>query len=107
MNYRFMRVIVFFDMPTTTAQDKREYHHFHKFLIKSGFMMMQYSVYSKLVLNTTMANILCKNIRKEVPKNDSIIQLLMITEKQYSRMEFLVGEKRSSILDDDRRLVIL
>ena len=56
MSYRFMRVIVFFDLPTLTLEDKKEYRNFRKFLLKRGFAMMQESVYSKLALNTTVAN---------------------------------------------------
>ena len=51
-----MRVIVFFDLPTQTLEDKREYRKFRKFLIKKGFLMMQESVYCRLVLNQTVAN---------------------------------------------------
>ena len=47
MSYRFMRVIVFFDLPTLTLEDKKEYRNFRKFLLKRGFAMMQESVYSK------------------------------------------------------------
>jgi len=39
-----MRVIVLFDLPTITEQDRRNYRLFRKHLIKSGFMMLQESV---------------------------------------------------------------
>ena len=35
MSYRYMRVIVMFDLPTITANDGREYRKFRKFLIKN------------------------------------------------------------------------
>ena len=53
MSYRFMRVIVFFDLPTETTEDKKNYRKFRKFLIKGGFLMLQESVYAKLALNYT------------------------------------------------------
>ena len=43
-----MRVMVFFDLPTESLDDKREYRKFRKYLIKKGFMMLQESVYCKL-----------------------------------------------------------
>lgn len=46
-----MRLLIFFDLPVETSKDRKEYTRFHKFLIKSGFIMMQKSVYSKLVIN--------------------------------------------------------
>ena len=48
MSYRFMRVLVLFDLPMNNSAQIREYNQFRKFLIKSGFMMMQKSVYCKL-----------------------------------------------------------
>ena len=43
-----MRIIVFFDLPVITAKSRRDYYNFRKYLIKSGFVMMQESVYCKL-----------------------------------------------------------
>lgn len=101
-----MRVIVFFDLPTESLDDKREYRKFRKFLIKKGFLMMQESVYSKLALNTTVADSIVQAVKSNKPKN-GLVQLLVITEKQFNRMEFIVGQKENSIIDSDDRLVIL
>ena len=51
MNYKFMRLIVFFDLPMQTDREKKEYARFHKYLVRNGFIMMQKSVYSRLVIN--------------------------------------------------------
>lgn len=101
-----MRIIVFFDLPTLTSKDMREYRRFRKYLLKTGFIMNQESVYSKLALNTTVANTIINNIKKNKPE-EGLVQLLSVTEKQYSRMEFIVGSKKTGILDDDKRLVII
>ena len=101
-----MRVIVLFDLPVTTAAQRREYTRLRKFLLKSGFVMQQESVYSKLALNTTVAQRIAENVRKSKP-NEGLVQMLTITEKQYSRMEILVGETKSEVLQSDERLVIL
>lgn len=106
MSYRFMRVMVFFDLPTTTKKDIREYTKFRKFLIRSGFVMMQESVYSKIALNTTAVDAIVRNVRKNKPP-DGLVQMLTITEKQFSRMEFVVGNSKTDVLDTDDRLVIL
>lgn len=101
-----MRVIVFFDLPTETALNRREYARFRKFLIKEGFIMMQESVYCKLALNLTVASAVIDRIKKNKPSG-GLIQLLTITEKQYNSMEFVVGRKSSDTVDSDERLVIL
>ena len=68
MNNKFMRIMVFFDLPMETSRDRKEYTIFHKFLIKSGFIMMQKSVYSKLVINNVTSQAV-KNKIYENPAN--------------------------------------
>lgn len=106
MSYRFMRVIVFFDLPMLTSENKREYTRFRKYLLKSGFVMMQESVYSKLAPNASVSGAIVEKVKKNKPK-EGLVQLLTITEKQYAKMEYLVGEAVSTVLDTDERLVVL
>ena len=89
MNLRVMRVIVFFDLPITTIQGIRAYTKFRRFLLKDGFIMMQESVYSKLAQNQLAANSLISHIRKNSP-DEGLIQILTVTEKQYSSERMIV-----------------
>lgn len=106
MSYRFMRILVMFDLPVVTAAERREYVKFRKYLIKSGFLMMQESVYCKLSPNSTLADAMIENVRRNKPEK-GLVQVLKVTEKQYAKMEFIVGEGRSEVLSSDDRLVIL
>ena len=106
MSYRYMRIIVMFDLPVTTASDRREYTRFRKYLIKNGFLMMQESVYCKLAQNSTAPDLIVQNVKKNKPIS-GLVQTLRITEKQFSRMEYIVGEKTNEVLDSDERIVIL
>ena len=101
-----MRVIVFFDLPVVTGEERKAYTQFRKFLLKSGFMMVQESVYCKLALNGSAVNSIIDNVRKNSPAK-GLIQILTITEKQYSKMDMIIGDLKSEILDSDERLVIL
>ena len=101
-----MRVILFFDLPTETLENKREYRKLRKCLIKKGFLMMQESVYCRLVINQTVAGAVVASVKKNKPK-DGLVQLLVVTERQFAKMEYICGEKTSSIVDTDSRLVIL
>ena len=38
---------------------------------------------------------------------DGLVQMLVITEKQFSKMEYVVGEKQTTVLDSDERIVVL
>lgn len=95
-----------FDLPVGTAAERRNYSLFRKYLIKSGFLMMQESVYCKIAPNATVADFIIENVRKNRPSS-GLVQLLKVTEKQYARMEYIIGEAKSEVLDSDERLVIL
>ncbi|NLY09586.1 MAG: CRISPR-associated endonuclease Cas2 [Tissierellia bacterium] len=101
-----MRIMVFFDLPTVSSEDLREYRIFRKELIKLGFMMLQESVYVRLALNATVEKAMIDKLRKIKPEK-GLVQVLSITEKQYNNMETLVGEVKSETLDTDDRMVIL
>ena len=101
-----MRTIVFFDLPNVYSKDKRNYLMFRKFLINEGFIMMQESVYSKIVLNSTQSSSLIERIRKKSPKK-GIIQVMNITEKQYSQIEYIIGNNNSKIISSEDKLIVL
>lgn len=101
-----MRMIVFFDLPTITHYDRKEYRKFRKFLIDEGFIMMQESVYSKLLLNSTATASMRYRLEKNKPKK-GLVQLLNITEKQFASIAYIVGKDNSKVRDDDDRIVII
>lgn len=106
MSFRFMRILVFFDLPTQTAKDRKIYTKFRKHLINEGFIMLQESVYAKLALNNSIVNSIKEKIYKNKPPK-GIVQMLVITEKQFSGIEYIVGNKNNNVLDDTERLIIL
>lgn len=95
-----------FDLPVTTPANLKEYREFRKFLLKSGFIMMQESVYCKLVLNATVANAVIALVRKNKPA-EGIVQVFLLTEKQFSKIEIITGEYKRDTLDTDERLTVL
>ncbi len=68
--------------------------------------MLQESVYCKLALNATVSEAVVQGIRKNKP-SDGLVQVLTLTEKQFSKMELITGEYKSEVLQSDKRLVIL
>ena len=101
-----MRVMVMFDLPVLTALDRKEYTKFRKYLIKTGFLMLQESIYCKLAQNQSAADYIIENIRKNKPPK-GLVQAMKITEKQFARMEYIVGNYSSEVIDSDERLIIL
>ncbi|MDD8049434.1 MAG: CRISPR-associated endonuclease Cas2 [Thomasclavelia sp.] len=101
-----MRIIVFFDLPTLTYKEQKDYRHFRKRLINNGFLMMQESVYCKLALNSSIVKAETEKLEKYKPKK-GIIQVLVITEKQFSSMKYLLGKKTTNVNDSKERLVVI
>lgn len=101
-----MRILVFFDLPVETSKERADYRAFRRFLIKSGFVMMQESVYSKIVLNNTVGESIKESVRKHCAKK-GLVQMLTVTEKQFERMECVVGEVSSDVVSDDKRFVVI
>ena len=106
MSYRYMRILVMFDLPVTTAAEQRAYTLFRKYLLKNGFLMLQESVYCKIAQNPVAADSVIDALRKNKPPT-GLVQLLRVTEKQYAKMEYIAGESQLDVLNDDRRLVVL
>lgn len=101
-----MRVLVFFDLPVETNENKRDYRRFRKLLIDNGFIMLQESVYCRMVLNQSVVEMITSIIRKNKPPK-GLVQILTVTEKQFSRMEYVTGEYTSDVIQSDERLIIL
>jgi len=101
-----MRVMVLFDLPMETVEQRRAYRKFRKSLIRHGFLMFQESVYVKLALNPTAQKTIMNNIRKMSPK-EGLVNMLCLTEKQFQRIECVVGKNRSDLISSTERLVIL
>ncbi|WP_261428991.1 CRISPR-associated endonuclease Cas2 [Berryella wangjianweii] len=89
---RFMRLIVFFDLPVNDYRRQRAYRAFRKFLIHEGYLMMQESVYSKLVLNEGASAAAIARLRKNAP-SQGLVQVLKVTERQFSSMVYVTGRK--------------
>lgn len=88
--YRVMWVFVFFDLPTDTKKDRKNYAFFRKQLQKDGFTMLQFSIYVRHCNSRENAEVHVKRVRSFLaPKGEIII--FSLTDKQFGMMEFFRG----------------
>lgn len=106
LNYRFMRLMVFFDLPTVTSEDRRNYRKFRKNLISNGFFMLQESVYCRMLINESMARSVVDKIESFKPPA-GLICAMIVTEKQFAGISFIIGENKTDVVTTDKSLVIL
>ncbi len=93
---KFMRMIVFFDLPTVDAQDRKAASKFRKFLLKDGYHMMQFSVYTRVCNGVDAVKKHEARLYASIPSKGAV-RLLVLTDKQYNTMKILLGTK---IFDD-------
>lgn len=89
---RIMRVIVMFDLPTKTTAEKKRYLEFKRFLEEDGYIMEQFSVYSRTALGGAPAAALRQRLRRNVPPRGAV-HVLELTERQYAARETLVDTR--------------
>ncbi|HOX22523.1 MAG TPA: CRISPR-associated endonuclease Cas2, partial [Elusimicrobiales bacterium] len=87
---RFMRLLVFFDLPVQTKEERRHATQFRKFLLNDGYFMLQWSVYCRICRGEDNAQTHLNRLKGAVPAKGSI-RSLQITDQQYGRMQLLLG----------------
>lgn len=75
-----------FDLPVETSANQRNYRKFKKFLHVNGYAMVQYSIYSKIVMNHSALQFQKKKLQANLPPQGHVSSLL-VTEKQFANME--------------------
>lgn len=87
---QFMRIVLFFDLPVTTKVARRHYTYFHAFLLRDGYDMLQFSVYSRLCNGMDQSQKHLVRIEQNLPPEGSI-RTLCLTDKQFGRMQHWIG----------------
>jgi len=90
-----MWVFVMFDLPVTTAVERKNYREFRKQLLKRGYLQLQFSVYARPCHSDENAQTHRDRIKKHLPP-DGQVRIAMFTDKQFSRMELFFGNKRGN-----------
>lgn len=93
--WRSMWVIAMFDLPTDTPDERRAYARFRKELLKDGFTMMQYSVYTRHCASIENAKIHVDRMGGVVPSRGEV-RFITVTDKQFSRIQIYAGKQRKS-----------
>jgi CRISPR-associated protein Cas2 len=85
-----MRMMVFFDLPVVSKQDRRAYTLFRRFLLNDGYDMIQYSIYGRILNGNDAEEKHMKRLLANLPPEGSV-RVLTVTEKQFASMKLLVG----------------
>lgn len=87
-----MWLFVFFDLPTETHQDRKNYTKFREAMLNDGFMMFQFSIYVRHCASRENMEVHLKRIKKSLPPQGKV-GIMWITDKQFSMIELYEGKK--------------
>lgn len=90
--YRIMWVLVMFDLPTETKQDRKVYAKFRKQILDNGFSMFQFSMYIRHCSSRENADVHIKRVKGILPPKGHV-GILNITDKQFGMMEIFRGKE--------------
>ncbi len=81
--YRLMWVLVMFDLPVETSEQRKAANGFRKHLLDIGFERCQYSVYLRFVEGRDQADTMTRRVQAGLPGGGKVY-VLFFTDKQYA-----------------------
>lgn len=104
--YQTVWLIVLFDLPTSSAEERTDYRHFREFLLDDGFTMLQFSVYARHCASEENAGVhICRT--HDLLPPDGEVRILTMTDKQFGRMNIFHGRLRRATERPPEQVLLL
>ena len=94
--YRIMWVLVFFDLPTDTREERKAASDFRRDLIKDGFHMFQFSIYTRHCPSAENAEVHVRRVKAMLPEHGQV-GIITITDKQFGTMELFTAKRSKNL----------
>ena len=91
--YRIMWIMVLFDLPVLTPEERKAATDFRNYLLDEGFEMAQFSVYLRCTPGKEAASAYIRRIEAAVPAEGKI-DILQFTDRQYENIVRFSGQQR-------------
>ena len=92
--YRMAWVLVFFDLPVGTPEERRDATNFRKDLLRDGYMMVQFSVYARPCGTADRVETQVRRLKSKIPDKGEV-RGLMISDAQWGRMIIMRSQQRA------------
>lgn len=92
--YRMAWVLVFFDLPVGSKDERNAATRFRKELIEDGYFMVQFSVYARPCGSADRVETMVRRLKQKIPASGEV-RGLMISDAQWARMIIIRNEKPS------------
>ena len=100
-----MWVMVLFDLPTTSPEERKAYTRFREFLLDNAFEMAQYSVYVRHTNGKDAVKTVIRKVSAAMPPEGKV-DILQFTDKQYENIVCLRGSRRTESKKNPEQLVM-
>mgnify|MGYP000138548116 CR=1 FL=1 len=90
-----MWLMVIFDLPVQTKEQRRAYTQFRKSLVDQGFSMLQFSVYAYYCSSRDIMETMINRVKGCLP-SEGEVRMFGLTERQFQDMEVFYGTSRKS-----------
>ncbi|MHB2026683.1 MAG: CRISPR-associated endonuclease Cas2 [Elusimicrobiota bacterium] len=97
-------LLVMFDLPTDTPEERRSAAKFRANLLDEGYLMLQYSIYARCAVTLDKKEGLLRTLGKINPETGNV-QCLFITDAQWGQSTILHASERKAkraITKEDR-----
>jgi CRISPR-associated protein Cas2 len=92
--YRMAWVLVFFDLPVGTPEERKAATNFRKDLLHDGYMMVQFSVYARPCGTADRVETQVRRLKSKIPSKGEV-RGLMISDAQWGRMIIMRSQQRA------------
>jgi CRISPR-associated protein Cas2 len=92
MIYRFMRLLVLFDLPVKRKAERKRATQFRNFLLRDGYDMVQWSVYSRICPTQDSVRTHLKRLKMAAPEHGAV-RIITLTNKQYADAHIVTGTR--------------
>ena len=104
-SYKLMWMIVLFDLPVVTPEERKSASCFRKSLLDQGFHMSQYSVYYRLLSGKEAVDGYITDIQAQLPPKGRV-DILAITDKQYENIVSFSGKTKEKNKQNPTQLLL-
>ena len=101
--YKGMWMFALFDLPVDTKISRKQYTKFRNVLLKNGFTMLQYSVYARYCPSEEAGKMMKAVIKPFIPPRGQV-RIMLVTDRQFEKMEVFYGKKREKAEDPPMQL---
>ena len=91
--YRMAWVLVCFDLPVGTPEERKAAANFRKDLVRDGYIMVQYSVYARPCGSADRVETQVRRLKPKIPAKGEV-RSLVISDAQWGRMLVMRSQQK-------------